>query len=569
MPIPMPAKPLPMITTSVRDAERRAQACAYDASRRDGPASCVEPAVGGWLESDDEIRVRGAVRRLARVRRAGGAGGAARLGRGLHLGGALRRRCLGLAGRGRDGDRADPARHPAHPGAADQAVGSRHPGRHRRPAEQRPGRAGCRARRAARGLDGVRGRRGPQGPRREARRGLGGLRRVCLAGSRSSSPASTTAPSPTRSCCPTRRCSSRILRSGWSAPRSSAATEQPSLARAARWQGLLPVWADPDNPNDGNSGVTSPERMAAIVDDVRRLREEQGLPWEGYDVVLEADSTGEFVKTELHPPDVWAEVGVTWWVESWWGLPCGRRGRARAAAPDRGRPGRVDRPMTADVKALAFDLDDTLAPSKAAISSRDRRDAVGPAHRLRRLRHLRRHLLPVRQPAHRAPRRACRLVAAAPDAHERRGHYVWSRRRVDAGVRRGAVADEQTSQVSGRAGAMRPRPRPLGGRQSGASGSRTGDRRSPSPPWASRRRWSASGRGIPTASRRRSCATPCSRLFPELEVRSGGSTSVDVTRAGIDKAYGIGRFLEHARHRPPSSSCSSATGSTRAATTTR
>lgn len=102
--------------------------------------------------------------------------------------------------------------------------------------------------------------------------------------------------------------------------------KQPSLARAARWQGLLPVWADPDHPNDGNSGVTGPERMAAIVDDVRALRTEQGLPWEGYDVVLEADSTGEFVKTELHPPSVWAEVGVTWWVESWWGLPGGPDG---------------------------------------------------------------------------------------------------------------------------------------------------------------------------------------------------------------------------------------------------
>ena len=31
-------------------------------------------------------------------------------------------------------------------------------------------------------------------------------------------------------------------------------------------------------------------------------------------------------------------------------------------------------------------------------------------------------------------------------------------------------------------------------------------------------------------------------LLPELEVRSGGSTSVDVTRKGIDKAYGIGEL---------------------------
>jgi hypothetical protein len=105
-------------------------------------------------------------------------------------------------------------------------------------------------------------------------------------------------------------------------------TRQPSLARAARWQGLLPVWADPDNPNEGSSGVNGPDRMAAIVDDVRKLREEADLAWDGYDVVLEADSSGEFVKTELHPPEVWAEAGVTWWVESWWGLESGAAGHA-------------------------------------------------------------------------------------------------------------------------------------------------------------------------------------------------------------------------------------------------
>ena len=33
-------------------------------------------------------------------------------------------------------------------------------------------------------------------------------------------------------------------------------------------------------------------------------------------------------------------------------------------------------------------------------------------------------------------------------------------------------------------------------------------------------------------------------LLPDLEVRSGGSTSVDITRRGIDKAYGIRRLAE-------------------------
>ncbi|QFU97465.1 hypothetical protein KDY119_00963 [Luteimicrobium xylanilyticum] len=39
-------------------------------------------------------------------------------------------------------------------------------------------------------------------------------------------------------------------------------------------------------------------------------------------------------------------------------------------------------------------------------------------------------------------------------------------------------------------------------------------------------------------------------LLPDLEVRSGGSTSVDVTRRGIDKAYGIRRLLAFTGLRP-------------------
>ncbi len=33
--------------------------------------------------------------------------------------------------------------------------------------------------------------------------------------------------------------------------------------------------------------------------------------------------------------------------------------------------------------------------------------------------------------------------------------------------------------------------------------------------------------------------------LPDLEVRSGGSTSIDITRAGIDKAYGMTALSEH------------------------
>lgn len=40
-------------------------------------------------------------------------------------------------------------------------------------------------------------------------------------------------------------------------------------------------------------------------------------------------------------------------------------------------------------------------------------------------------------------------------------------------------------------------------------------------------------------------------LLPDLEVRSGGSTSVDITRKGIDKAYGISE-LSHETEIPVS-----------------
>ena len=48
------------------------------------------------------------------------------------------------------------------------------------------------------------------------------------------------------------------------------------------------------------------------------LRTEAGLANAPYDVVIEADSTGEFM--QLHPPEPgpWAAAGATWWIESWW-----------------------------------------------------------------------------------------------------------------------------------------------------------------------------------------------------------------------------------------------------------
>lgn len=43
----------------------------------------------------------------------------------------------------------------------------------------------------------------------------------------------------------------------------------------------------------------------------------------------------------------------------------------------------------------------------------------------------------------------------------------------------------------------------------------------------------------PDGSKKESLRAAVAELLPDLEVRSGGSTSVDITRKGVDKAYGI------------------------------
>ena len=48
----------------------------------------------------------------------------------------------------------------------------------------------------------------------------------------------------------------------------------------------------------------------------------------------------------------------------------------------------------------------------------------------------------------------------------------------------------------------------------------------------------------PDGAKKESLRAYAAERLPDLEVRSGGSTSVDVTRKGIDKAYGARRLME-------------------------
>ncbi len=91
---------------------------------------------------------------------------------------------------------------------------------------------------------------------------------------------------------------------------------QPSLERAARWQGIFPALV---GGGEGSSGMTL-DALAEVVERLQAFRAEHSLPWEGYDVVIEGDTHGDF--GEVHgSPKPWEQAGATWWVESWWDLP--------------------------------------------------------------------------------------------------------------------------------------------------------------------------------------------------------------------------------------------------------
>jgi alkanesulfonate monooxygenase SsuD/methylene tetrahydromethanopterin reductase-like flavin-dependent oxidoreductase (luciferase family) len=103
---------------------------------------------------------------------------------------------------------------------------------------------------------------------------------------------------------------------------------QRSMARAVRWDGLLPNPLDPD----GTRGVWGPDRLREVVADARTAREAAGLPWEGYDVVAEGVSAAG--AAGAHEVGAWSDAGATWWVESDWegGDHALERHRARISA---------------------------------------------------------------------------------------------------------------------------------------------------------------------------------------------------------------------------------------------
>jgi hypothetical protein len=109
---------------------------------------------------------------------------------------------------------------------------------------------------------------------------------------------------------------------------------QPSLDRAARWEGLLPQVID----GEDRRGVRGPGELAGLLGLVRQRRGALGLGDAPYDAVIEADSTGEFIQLSPADPAAWAAAGATWWIESWWTIPVGPEGLAEVRRRVQGGP---------------------------------------------------------------------------------------------------------------------------------------------------------------------------------------------------------------------------------------
>ncbi len=81
-------------------------------------------------------------------------------------------------------------------------------------------------------------------------------------------------------------------------------------------------------------------------------------------------------------------------------------------------------------------------------------------------------------------------------------------------------------------------------KRSGESRSKTGEARSLFPHWVSRPLWKKKKNGTLISPSGRRSKRSSTILIPEFSVRTGGATSIDVTKPGIDKAYGIRKLRD-------------------------
>lgn len=204
--------------------------------------------------------------------------------------------------------------------------------------------------------------------------------------------------------------------------------------------------------------------------------------------------------------------------------------------------------MTALPRLVAFDLDDTLAPSKSAIEPRMLAAFAGLLQRTSvavisggNFAQFEAQLLArldTSAGVDETTLARLHLLPTCGTRYERRENGAWTtvyRESLTAEQRDDALAAlrEEAERLSLWEAA--PWGEILEDRGSQVTFSALGQRA----PIDAKHAWDPSG-----AKKNALRAAVADRL-PDLEVRSGGSTSVDITRRGIDKAYGMRKLVEH------------------------
>jgi phosphomannomutase len=208
-----------------------------------------------------------------------------------------------------------------------------------------------------------------------------------------------------------------------------------------------------------------------------------------------------------------------------------------------------------DIKLVAFDLDDTLAPSKSKV------DPVMAALLVELTRRLRVCIIS----GGRFEQFQSQVLTAVVEAEEAKGvvgslahlhlmptcgtqYYEWVEDRWSCVYAENLPQSDRMAVVE----VVTSGARELGMWEPITWGPRIEDRGSQitfsalgqEAPVAAKRAWD------PDGSKKERLRAYTSARLPDLEVRSGGSTSVDVTRRGVDKAYGMQKLMNRLQLRP-------------------
>lgn len=197
------------------------------------------------------------------------------------------------------------------------------------------------------------------------------------------------------------------------------------------------------------------------------------------------------------------------------------------------------------VGAVAFDLDDTLAPSKSPVpevtaTALSELTAVVPVCVISggSFEQFREQLL-ARLPTPATGWGGLHLMPTCGTRYYRRaaGAADWAlveSRELDPARRRRAV--HVVEETARELGLWEPEDRVTGARIEDRGSQVTFSALGQQAAIADKQAWD------PDGARRALLARHLAQRLPDLEVRVGGSTSVDLTERGVDKAYGVGRF---------------------------